>query len=41
MAKRTVHDTEQVGATVRKEEVKVEKKGDVDVRGDVGRKTKN
>jgi len=33
VGKRKVQETERVGATVRKEEVKVEKKGDVDVRG--------
>jgi len=32
VGKRKVQETERVGATVRKEEVKVEKKGDVDVR---------
>lgn len=31
VAKRTVHDTEQVSGTVRKEQVRVEKEGDVDV----------
>ena len=32
VGKRTVHDTEHVGGTVRKEELRVEKEGDVDVR---------
>jgi uncharacterized protein (TIGR02271 family) len=40
VGKRTVQDTKRISGTVRKEEVKVEKKGDVDVRGDVSRKTK-
>ena len=31
VGKRQVHETEQVGGTVRKEEVRVEKQGDVDV----------
>jgi len=34
VGKRTVTDTERVSGTVRKEEVKVEKQGNVDVRGD-------
>jgi uncharacterized protein (TIGR02271 family) len=38
VGKRTVQVTEQVAGTARKEEVKVEKKGDVEVRGDTTRK---
>jgi len=38
VGKRTVQDTEKVSGTVRKEEVKVETEGDVDVRGDAGNK---
>jgi len=34
VGKRTVTDTERVSGTVRKEELKVEQKGNVDVRGD-------
>jgi len=35
VGKRQVHETEQVSGTVRKEEVKVEQEGDVNVRGNV------
>jgi len=38
VGKRTVTETEQVGGTVRKEEVKVERKGDVDVHDRTDRK---
>ena len=34
IGKRTVTDTERVSGTVRKEEIKIEEKGDVNVRGD-------
>jgi len=40
VGKRTVTDTETVGGTVRKEEIRVEKEGDVDVRGDASKKRK-
>jgi len=39
VGKRTVTENEQVSGTVRKEQVKVEKHGDVDVRDTSGRKT--
>ena len=35
IGKRTVQDTERVAGTVRKEEIRGEREGDVDVRGDV------
>jgi len=35
VGKRKIHETEQVSGTVRKEEVKVEQEGDVNVRGNV------
>jgi len=35
VGKRVVHETEPVSGTVRKEEVKVEREGDVNVRGDI------
>jgi len=38
VGKRQVQDTEQVGGTVRKEEVRIEKKGDVNVKGEQGRR---
>jgi len=43
VGKRTVHDTEKVAGTVRKEEVKVEREGDVDVHatGDVKNKRRS
>jgi len=36
VSKRKVRDTEHVAGTVRKEQLKVERQGDVDVRGDAG-----
>jgi stress response protein YsnF len=39
VSKRKVKDTEHVAGTVRKEQLKVEREGDVDVRGDTGKKT--
>jgi uncharacterized protein (TIGR02271 family) len=36
VGKRTVRDTERVSGEVRKEDVRIEREGDVDVRGDRG-----
>jgi len=38
VGKRKVQDTKEVSGTVRKEEIKVEEKGDVDVKGNQGRR---
>jgi len=38
VGKREVQDTEEVSGTVRKEDVRIEKKGDANVTGDKGRK---
>jgi uncharacterized protein (TIGR02271 family) len=39
IGKRTVQDTERVAGTVRKEELRVERQGDVDIHGDTGKRS--